>query len=188
MTRNILLMYLLVIVSLGISGCANMGPNQEATALLVKNEQPEVFAAVLTVLKGFHFQIDKADPQEGFIESKPLTGAQWFELWRHENSDPRTWLESNLHSIRRVATLQLHEEQGYIQIHCRIQIQRLNVPARPVTSSSQVYHVLSDSEPLVQHLEFTDEQEKKMHWTDLGEDDALASRILRKIQRRLGEA
>lgn len=168
------------------SGCRTSSTDAPADVTLTGScSQSEAFAAALGVLKGMHFKIDKADSQAGTIQTRPLRGAQWFELWRRDNASAKTFAKANLHSLRRTATVQVTMEGDEARIHCRVHSEALSVPSRTVTSSSQLYHIITDSETMMQRLEFSEAQERTMEWIDLGHDTALQNRILAGIERNL---
>ncbi len=171
---------------MGGSGCRTSSPDAPADVTLTRTcSQAEAFAAALDVLKAMHFKIDKADSQTGTIRTRPLRGAQWFELWRRDNASARSFVEANLHSLRRTATLQISTEGDEARIHCRVRCESLSVPSRTVTSSSQLYHIITDSETMMQRLEFSEAQERTMEWIDRGHDATLQNRILARIERGL---
>lgn len=168
------------------SGCRTSPPDAPADVAMTSTcSQSEAFAAALSALKALHFKIDKADSHTGTIQTRPLRGAQWFELWRRDNTTAHAFAEANLHSLRRTATVQIRAEGDEARVSCRVQCERLSVPSRTVTSSSQLYHILTDSEIMMQRLEFSEEQEGSMEWIDIGHDSALQNRILAGIERGL---
>jgi hypothetical protein len=135
-----------------------------------------------------HFKIDKANSDTGFIQTHALRGAQWFELWRRDNAGPQALAEANLHSLRRTVTVHIREENGRTLIHCHVLSERLSVPSRPITSSSQLYRLLTNSENMMQRLEFSEQQERSMEWIDIGGESGLEKRILARIERGLPAA
>ena len=153
------------------------------------------------VLTDMYFTIDKFDPNSGFIRTRPLPGAQFFELWRSENIGAKNQLNSNLHSIRRTVEIILRRSQdaSYVgcsdealaklsstdELSCIVRLQRLSLPARDVTSSTQAYRMFSMSGPGLQTLQLHPAQEKKMAWLDLGRDTALEKEILKRIENQL---
>lgn len=143
-------------------------------------DKAEAMEIVEDILAQMHFVIDKSDAEAGYIRTRPLEGAQFFEFWRSDNVGTENWLYSNLHSVRR--TVEVNIDQ---QIHCKVQIQRLSLPEQPVTSSARAYGMFSLSTPIIQTLRLNPEQAREMAWIDLGKDSELEKEIIKRIDNRL---
>ncbi|MFC1762036.1 hypothetical protein ACFL6U_08130 [Planctomycetota bacterium] len=167
-----------------LSGCHSPSPPDTPTPA-ANTTQNDTYQAALDVLDRMHFRIAIADPNQGFIQTEPLAGAQWFEFWRQDNANFAAFNEANLHSIRRFAQVQIEQEQHPPTITCQVYIQRLSVPSQPVTGSSQGYRILTESDPFIQYPRFSPEQQNAMAWIDLGEDPALAQRLRKRIEKRI---
>ncbi len=155
------------------------------------------------VLSKMYFTIEKADadpatpgidtrPWRGFIRTRPLAGAQFFEFWRSDNVGADNWLESNLHSIRRVVELTMSEEKegpsqsgNQLRINCDVQKYRLSMPEHHVSSSARAYEMFSESSSALQNLRLNPEQKAGMAWIDLGKDKQLTAEILKRISSML---
>ncbi len=148
------------------------------------------------VLAKMRFTIEKADAGpatadidtrrwRGFIRTRPLAGAQFFEFWRSDNFGADNWLESNLHSIRRVVELNMSEQDERLCINCDVQKYRLSLPERQVSSSARAYEMFSESSPALQRIKLNPEQKAGMAWIDLGKDRQLAAEILKRISSML---
>lgn len=137
------------------------------------------------VLARMHFTIEKADVQSGFIRTRPLPGAQFFEFWRSDNVGADNTLAANLHTIRRTVTLDISQQDEQLRIGCEVQAQRLSLPERQVSSSARVYGMFSLSSPSLQRLKLNPEQKKEMTWIDLGRDTRLAAEILKRIEAQI---
>jgi hypothetical protein len=152
------------------------------------------------VLAGMYFTIEKADvlrkhreaslpgeslEQNGIIRTKPLPGAQFFEFWRSDNVSSYNTLAANLHTIRRTVTLDISQQNKELRIGCDVQVQRLSLPERQVSSSARVYGMFSRSSPSLQKLQLNPEQKKQTEWIDLGRDTRLAEEILNRIETQI---
>ncbi|MFH1884004.1 MAG: hypothetical protein ABIL62_15005 [Planctomycetota bacterium] len=155
------------------------------------------------VLAKMRFTIEKADADpatpgidtrrwRGYIRTRPLAGAQFFEFWRSDNVGADNWLESNLHSIRRVVELNMSEQDegppksgSRLYINCDVQKYRLSMPEHQVSSSARAYEMFSESNPALQNLRLNPEQKAGMAWIDLGKDRQLAAEILKRISSML---
>ena len=149
------------------------------------------------VLATMHFTIEKADVDpvtlgidtrrwRGFIRTRPLPGAQFFEFWRRDNVGADNWLQANLHSIRRVVELNISEQDEGLRISCEVQIYRLSLPERQVSSSARAYSLFSISGPTLQKIQLNPEQKEDMAWIDAGQDEQLAAEILKRIEQQIG--
>jgi hypothetical protein len=156
----------------------------------------EVMEIAEDVLAKMHFTIEKADADpatpgidtrrwRGYIRTRPLAGAQFFEFWRSDNVGADNWLESNLHSIRRVVELNMSEQDEGLCINCDVQKYRLSIPEHQVSSSARAYEMFSESNPALQNLRLNPEQKAGMAWIDLGKDRQLAAEILKRISSML---
>jgi len=178
--------YALITCALILAGCAEQQQYSEAEPLLVENiNKPLAMEIAEDVLVKMHFTIDKANEENGFIKTKPLTGAQFFEFWRSDNVGADNWLLSNLHSIRRLVELNIYEQDKNLLINCYVQIYRLSLPERNIRSSAHAYDLFSASGPALQNIQITPEQKADMAWIDLGKDKELAAEILRRIEKQI---
>jgi len=141
----------------------------------------DAMSAAETTLTRMHFDIEKADPIRGIIRTRPLTGAQFFELWRSDNVGPAHVAEASLHTIRRSVELRLQPSGNQVRIDCTVRVQRLSLPENEVASVSQAYRMYSRSTATLQRLELEPEQRENLAWIDLGDDPTLAARILKRI-------
>ncbi|UCG56981.1 MAG: hypothetical protein JSU70_19215 [Phycisphaerales bacterium] len=149
----------------------------------------EVMEIAEDVLADMHFTIEKADVDTGFIRTKPLQGAQFFELWRGDTIGTFNSLEANLHSVRRTVELHIAELPGEngakLRARCYVKVQRLSLPEHQVSSSAHAYRMFSESTSSTQRLQLRPEQQTGMAWIDLGNDTKLATEILNRTSSRL---
>ncbi|MBN1971999.1 MAG: hypothetical protein JW787_00040 [Sedimentisphaerales bacterium] len=163
---------------------AGCGHQQKAAGNAISPETNEVsrtMQAAEDVLGKMHFEIEKADYNEGYIRTRPLAGAQFFEFWRTENIGAENQLLSNMHSIRRIVELNISNQNENLSTDCKVQIQRLSIPQREITSSARAYQMFTRSSISMQRLEMNPEQEKGMTWIDLDRDAKLEAEILKRI-------
>ena len=201
---RILCTYALITCALVLAGCAGQRQYGEAGPICVENvDMLEAMEVAEDVLAKMHFTIEKADVDtatmgidtrrwRGFIRTRPLPGAQFFEFWRSDNVGADNWLESNLHSIRRVVELNMSEQdEGLPQranrlcIDCDVQTYRLSLSERRLSSSAHAYNMFSTSNSALQNLRLHPEQKADMAWIDLGKDKQLARKILKRIENRV---
>ena len=178
--------YALITCALILAGCAEQQQYHASEPLLIENSnKPRVMEIAEDVLVKMHFTIDKANEENGFIKTKPLTGAQFFEFWRSDNVGADNWLLSNLHSIRRLVELNINEQDKDLSINCDVQIYRLSLPERNIRSSAHAYDLFSASGPALQNIQITPEQKADMVWIDMGKDRQLEAEILKQIEKQI---
>ena len=175
-----------LVFGLLLAGCAKEQQYGAVKPICVENiDKIQAMEMVEDVLAKMHFTIEKADTKRGFIRTRPLPGAQFFEFWRSDNVGAGNWLESNLHSIRRVVELNMSEQDEGLCINCDVQKYRLSMPEHQVSSSARAYEMFSESSPALQNLRLNPEQKAGMAWIDLGKDRQLAAEILKRISSML---
>jgi len=140
------------------------------------------------VLGRMHFRVAKVDADQGYIRTRPLRAAQFFELWRSDNVGQSSSLEANLHTIRRTVELKMSEDQGRLCIDCNVRAERLSMPERETPSTGRAYRLFSKSTSGEQSLMLEPEQQEQMAWIELGKDQLLASEILKRIQKNISKA
>ena len=169
-----------------LAGCAQTQRRQTVAQICVADaSEAAVMQAGQSTLGEMLFVIDKADARHGYIRTQPLSGAQFFELWRSDNAGGFNWAEANLHSVRRTAELNMSRQDDKLCIGCEVRVQRLSLPEQEVTSTARAYMMFSRSTSMMQSLELRPGQRKQAGWIDLGEDDKLAGRILERIEEKL---
>ena len=167
-----------------ISGCQEHQTNSVKTVQKAFPENSETtwtMQIAENVLDQLHFEIDKADTNKGYIRTRPLAGAQFFEFWRNDNVGFDNQLLSNLHSIRRIVELSINTKENVLNIDCKVHVQRLSIPPRKLTSSAQAYAKFTQSNVLLQRLELNPDQKANMAWLDLDNDKKLEAEILKRI-------
>ncbi len=168
------------------AGCAKQQQFKAVKQICVPGTgKAEVMQAAEDVLGKMHFTIDKADAERGLIRTRPLPGAQFFEFWRSDNVGAFNSTEANLHSIRRVAELNISQQGGQLYIGCNVKVSRLSLPEQQISSSARAYRMFSQSSPAMQILALHPQQKKGMAWVDLGNDTMLATEILKRIEKHV---
>jgi hypothetical protein len=191
--QNIVILKLLAL-TLVPAGCSQQAPAppvvkvRQSILHVTQNSDistVDLMEAAEDVLAGMYFTIEKADLKNGLIRTRPLPGAQFFEFWRSDNVGLYNALAANLHTIRRTVTLDISQQNKELRIDCDVQVQRLSLPERQVSSSARVYGMFSRSSPSLQRLQLNPEQAKQTEWIDLGSDTRLAEEILNRIETQI---
>jgi hypothetical protein len=145
-------------------------------------EKQEVIQTAQEILGQMHFRIDKADESAGYIRTLPLEGGQFFEFWREDNIGGYNFSESNLQSLHRVVELEVRPQEGRMCVEGTARTYRLSLPESGNINVNQAYEVFTSDQSRLQEFELSDEQKENMAWVELGEDEALSSEILRRIE------
>jgi len=169
-----------------LAGCAESQRYEVTEQIcMLDTSKAGAMQAAEEVLGEMHFTIDKADAELGVIRTRPLPAAQFFEFWRSDNVGSFNCAEANLHSIRRIAELNVSRQGQKLCISCDVKVSRLSLPERQLGGSSRAYEMFSESSPSMQTLKLHPEQKKTMAWVDLGKDTKLATEILKRISSML---
>jgi len=168
-----------------LAGCAEPQRFEAIEQVCVKNvEKACAMQIAEDVLGGMHFAVEKADAEQGYLRTRPLAGAQWFEIWRSDNVGPFNAAEANLHSIRKTVELAMNRREKELCIDCDVKVERLSLPERQLVSGWRAYEMFSASTSSIQRLKLHPEQKRAMAWVDLGNDKRLSTEILKRIEKR----
>ncbi len=180
------LVFVLAAVCVLGSGCAKKVQVDSPPSLcLGQLEVASVLSSAEQVFTEMDFRIEKLDSAVGFISTKPLEGAQFFELWRKDNADSYRGQMSNIQSLRRRVELRVSSEDGRVCISCAVFLSRLSMPEQEVTSSANAYSIYSESNRDQQSIRLSPDQREQMQWIELGRDPNLEAVILEKIRQKL---
>lgn len=169
-----------------LAGCAQKQQYETVEKICPAGlNKQQAFRITEDVLGEMHFSIAKSDADLGVIITRPLTAAQFFEFWRKDNVDSFSSAEANLHTIRRIAELNIDQQDTNLCIRCRVNTQRLRLPEREIRSRARAYDLFSQSGSSRQVLKLNPEQQRNMTWVDLGDDSQLAALILKQIENKI---
>ena len=178
--------FLFLTFALLLAGCAETQPYEAVEQISTENiNKIQAMQIVEEVLAKMHFTIEKADAENGLIRTGPLPGAQFFEFWRSDNVGAFNCAEANLHSIRRIAEVNVRKQAEGLSISCEVNVYRLSLPEHPVSSSARAYEMFSESSLSLQRIKLNPEQEAGMAWVNLGRDGRLETEILKRISSML---
>ena len=177
-----LLCIILGALAAGSVGCQAQAPRPNTP----EARYEAAWAATLSVLREYHFRIDRLDRREGLITTYPMTGASWFEPARKDTATCRDAAESTLQTIHRTAEVQVRRSQkGYYFPQVRVTVSRAYRPRQQITNASEAYQLFQLDSPT---------HRQRRPWlagrpaeqVDLGEDEKLAAKIRADIETRLG--
>jgi hypothetical protein len=183
--RKLCLVLLMLSAVVLLQGCAqkyNVAP--ESKCLSGIDLDTAMKASELALVR-MNFVIDKADANLAIMTTRPMSGAQFFELWRKDNVGGYNTALASLHSIQRTVELGFAGKQGEICIVCKVKVERLSIPEKDIDSAGRVYSMFSRSRDTRQNLAINETQREKMEWIDIGRDYGLESVILKRIDKQI---
>ena len=174
-----------------VGGCVKyttpIGPTMERTP--AERNFESVWQAGLEVLRRRGFAPDRQDRRAGIITTAPTVGRQFFEPWRHDAATLFYVTENSLHSMYRVATVQVRPKAGADGVYepkVVIQVYRSDLGAAHVTTTSEAYDLFaSGSSGYLMAIETTETDVDPLSMpggrTPLGRDGRLEMQMVRKI-------
>jgi len=178
--------FLFLTFALLLVGCAETQRYEAVEQISAENiNKIQAMQTAEEVLAKMHFTIEKADAESGLIRTAPLPGAQFFEFWRSDSVGAFNCAEANLHSIRRIAQVNVRQQDEGLSISCEVNVFRLSLPEHEVSSSARAYEMFSESSLSLQKIKLNPEQEAGMAWVNLGRDGRLETEILKRISSML---
>jgi hypothetical protein len=185
MTRFILLLLLCSVI---ICGCGKQVEVKESEPLCLAPTDREQFMKIAEdVLVRMFFVIEKYDIDAGFIKTKPLSGAQFFEFWRKDNTSFKKAAEANIHSIHRIVQMTVDEGEQGLCMKCDVKVERLSIPEEEFLVMSEVQETFSETKSSSQSLRTPEKKRSQMTWIDLGKDPVLETKILKTIERKFAK-
>lgn len=184
-----IIIYLMVSVGLfGLSGCGSEVQVPSSEPLCISSMgKARLMEVCEDILVRKQFVIDKYDPANGFIKTRPLSGKQLFEFWRSDNVGWFNSAEANIHSIQRSVIINITESQNQRCIDCDVNVQRLSIPEKEVWGVEQTAGAFTHSDRSIQRLKMNSEQSEDIAWIDLGPDGALENAILGQVEKKINE-
>lgn len=169
-----------------VVGCADARRTAVPVDRLAVQDKAAAMAAAQETLRQMHFVIEKYDLEAGYIRTFPLRAGQFFEPWRQDNASMEALAQANLHSLRRTVEIfvEMSEPSARPSLHCRVTVEKLSLPPRPIRTMSRMANLYTDSSQRVQSLDLDEAFIAAMEWIDMGTDAALEQRILARIQRQ----
>lgn len=163
-----------------MTGCAKQQTLEPIEQFCTTNlDKPQAMQTAQLTLSSLNFTIDKVDSETGVIKTKPLPAAQFFEFWRKDNVGSFNSSEANLQNIRRIAQVNIVQQDAQICFNCTVKTQRLHLSD---SGDSQTYKVIQRNKRSIQRLKLEAAQKK---WIDLDNDPHLASEILKQIEQKI---
>lgn len=120
---------------------------------------------------------------EGRIDTQWAAGSTIFEPWRRDSAGSFNRWQSTLQTIRRRTTLRVIPAAGGYEIDARVdkQLEDLNRPERATAGAASIRN---DSALPTDRVQPIDRVEDSGRWIDIGRDEALEQRILKRLASR----
>jgi hypothetical protein len=189
-----------VVVALLNAGCqAPPAPTARTETVLDVADYEAFIDHTLSVLRSYHFEPSFVDWERGVVLTRRSTGAQWNEPWRREVLGDYQKLESNLHTIGRVARVNVEPVNGGLtespirevgasapsasgpyRVSVEVEKARYQVPTRQVTSVTSALGIFSERLPTEDGLRGIAAR-RQVHWRPLGRDGLLEQALLTEL-------
>lgn len=170
-------------------GCCAKQCEKPASTMCVQGvDSRTAIDAAKKTLEAMHFTIEKADANAGYIRTRPLAAGQFFEFWRSDTVGCENFAEANLHSVTRIAEINVASQDGDVCMECSVTARRLSMPQREISSATELPGVFTRSGGGLQTLKLNPEQEKAAAWIDMGADTQLQARILDRIGKQMANS
>jgi hypothetical protein len=168
-----------ITIVIGIFGCSSqVHVDPDTPICLSYSNQADLMAVCEDVLVRMNFEIEKYDVDRGYIKTRPLRGAQFFEFWRSDNAGSANASTSNLHSVLRTIELQLTDDNGGFCVECTSQLRRLSIPEPKLSSTSINNGIFTGGSRTLQKLR---PKQRNLDWIEMGSDTKLEQKILGRI-------
>ena len=190
-----------------LSGCQAPAPTTGPTrATIWIDDRDAFFDEALSALRSYSYTPGIVDRENGLIRSQPETSKQWFEFWRKDASSGYQTLESSLHTMRRIVTVELEQpgsepapgsrpagavsealeparasrEQPYVMT-VTVEKQRFNAPERQVTNITSALGIYSERLPTSEGLRNAATAGER--WISIGRDADLERALIADLAR-----
>ena len=182
----------LLIVGLAcvLTGCADTARISQAEPISLAGPGERIWQLSQSELKARGFQLDRVDRRGGLIQTFPRTSGQFFEFWCHDVVTSEALLESSLHTVRRIITVEMHPvADNEFQLCCNAQVERIAVANEIVSGRIRTKDVFGGAVGRMPGLS-TDRRAHQVpvDWVPLGRDGPLEQAILDSVRRKLGKA
>lgn len=187
--RNVRFFFRIGIFVAVMAGCQNADKAVLPTAPSDTADGQKVLLAAQETLAAMHFEIEKFDPQSGYLRTRPLRGGQFFEPWRQDNATLRDYARSNIDTLRRTVEIFAPPQGQSGEWQCVVHLEKLYLPSAAIRGATHFAHLYSQSRRTsVLGLTLSEQAEQGAEWLPLGDDEALQARIIRRIEQKLAHA
>jgi len=182
---NVIFALYLFLAVIFIQGCGSGEPISSPGRACILADRQEVMSSAKAALLDLGFVIEKFDSEAGYIRTRPLSGSQFFELWRGDIASSYALTEASLHSVMRTVQMNFNEDEGRVCVLCEVSVMRLSVPEQGTAGTSGTYAMFTKSSSQLMTLRFSPQQQSQMAWIDMGLDSELAEKVLGNMEVKL---
>lgn len=168
------------------TGCSRPAEPDAPTVARVEAETPDSYSSLYEsaadTLRENFFRLDRQDRREGVLTTHPETSASWFELWRPQPELGYYWLEANMSTIQRQATVRLlaqPTQPGAYDVDVEVQRLRYSLRERQIDNAAAALRLYSQDAPTTEGR--TERPRDTGHWIPLGRDAFAEQRLLSTI-------
>jgi hypothetical protein len=174
----------IMIACVSFSGCASQQQVVSDDPVCLPNTPTDqAMQAAQAVLLKMQFEIEKYDTDARYIRTRPLSGAQFFEVWKQDNASASAAAQANLYSLRRIVELECTPQETTTCVQCRVRVLRLSIPEAPIEGAGRMGGIHTESSTRYQTLEVDRDKQLQIEWIEAGPDHDLERKILERIQR-----
>ena len=201
-------MLALVAAVMVLTGCQAPAQPAGPTEMVLRIPDYEAFLdESASILRRYDFPPEYIDRTRGLVITHPATSGQWFEPWRVDSRGGYQLLESSLHTMRRIVTLNVEplnatgapiagemvppgsaattqpapsesdDQPSRYRVTVRVDKSRSSAPERQVTTASGAMAIYSGRIPTVEGVRGSGRHQ----WTPLGRDGLLEAFLLAEI-------
>ncbi|MBI4578906.1 MAG: hypothetical protein HY718_04335 [Planctomycetes bacterium] len=171
------------------TGCQAPAEPAGPTVARVTIDSPDAYEALWqtadNTLRRYWLAPDRQDRVAGVMVSRAETTAAWFEFWRPQPKPAYAWWESNLHAVRRQATIHI-EPQQKPEYEISVQVDRFqySLEERQVDRAAGTLRLYSDVAPTASGR--LEKPSQTGRWLPLGRDGEMEHDILQDILQHYG--
>ncbi len=176
---------LTVAAALALVGCATGARGRfQNPSVFTDTDAGTLEAVARRVVRELRFEPIVPEKSKGHIETRPLTGASWFEFWRKDTIGPTQVAEASLHTVRRRATVSISpKDGGGARVFVKVIKERKSAPGSMPESVGESFNIFDTEDT---HLMRQDTLAETDHdWITLGRDPRLEQYILERIHAAL---
>lgn len=185
MMKNVILTAVTAVLGVWAGGCSR--PEQVVSSdpvCLPQISLEKAMDASRDVLEDMQFSIEKYDADARYIRTRPLSGAQFFQVWRQDNASGHAAARANMQSLRRIVEIEATPYPTRTCLECRVYVQQLSLPEEPIQGAMRFAGTYTESTATEQTLRLESGQLEQMEWLDAGLDRELEQKILTKIREK----
>ena len=178
-TQRIILFFLICLCL--AAGCQN--PSDVNNPLSTDVKPDALWQACKAELISRGFNIDFQNRTAGIIETRPLVGKQWFEMWKDDSVTAESVAKNSMQTTRRTIVINIDFSRVPKQVECIANVDKIYIVPENKSDSTKTDDVFIASSRLLRKRDTQGSQ----YWDFAGRDKDLEQSILKSIQLRLSD-